>query len=238
MIKSKYRKRPKYLTADDKFWARTNKKSDNECWLWLGTRGSFSSKTGKGNGKFTHDGEHYIAHRYSYELHIGKIPENTQCIHSCSVPHCVNPKHLFLGTQSDNVQNKTKKGRGNIPKGEDNFHSKLTTEQVKEIRKLYKDKTHSQFDLQDMFGINQSCINLVIKNKTYIDKNYTPPGNWSQKKLKFSDEVILNIHTQYINREIFVSDMFEKTGVRYVTFNTRCKKLGLKLIRMRKPKNV
>ena len=75
------------------------------CWLWT------ASLTGPGYGQFGVKGRVELAHRVSYELHVGAIPDGLCVLHRCDVRHCVNPNHLFLGTHSDNSRDCVSKGR-------------------------------------------------------------------------------------------------------------------------------
>lgn len=77
------------------------------CWLWTGSRPGF------GYGKFVVKKglSPEMAHRVSYRLFVDDIPHGMQVLHQCDVPSCVNPAHLFLGTQSDNMHDKIRKGR-------------------------------------------------------------------------------------------------------------------------------
>lgn len=89
------------------FWANVTKGAADECWLWTG-RGM-----GKGYGgctPLTVNGERF-AHRASYELHFGPIPEGMQVCHTCDTRRCINPRHFFLGTQTDNLRDMRTKGR-------------------------------------------------------------------------------------------------------------------------------
>lgn len=85
--------------AQDLFWARVNKTAD--CWLW----------TGPTNGRYGRVGRRTYAHRMSYELHHGRIPQGMFVMHTCDVTRCVNPAHLELGTPADNIQDAVAKGR-------------------------------------------------------------------------------------------------------------------------------
>lgn len=82
-------------------------RSSNECWLYIGAR------HGQGYGLFRDDGKLWRAHRFAYEMWIGPIPNGMQVLHQCDNPPCCNPTHLFLGTNSDNVQDAIEKGRHN-----------------------------------------------------------------------------------------------------------------------------
>lgn len=107
------------------FWRQVEKSTD--CWLWTGW-------TSKGYGSLTHKRKPWTAHRFSWMVHNGPIPEGLWVLHRCDVPLCVNPSHLFLGNAADNSADMTSKGRGRPAIGEDSGLSKLTEEQVLDIR--------------------------------------------------------------------------------------------------------
>jgi hypothetical protein len=96
------------------------------CWLWAGV-----AITG-GYGHFSINGRSRSAHRASYELFRGKIPSGLVVCHTCDVRLCVNPDHLFVGTQSDNMRDAVAKGR--LPSGEAHFSAVLTDRVVWCIR--------------------------------------------------------------------------------------------------------
>lgn len=90
--------------AEIRFWLHVQK-SDG-CWVWDGS----ANPAGYGV-VWTNDKALVGAHRYSYELHIGPIPEDLHVLHRCDNPPCVRPGHLFLGTAADNVRDMVQKGR-------------------------------------------------------------------------------------------------------------------------------
>ena len=118
------------------------------CWLWLGALNAH------GYGTIRNDlisGR--LAHRYSWALANGKtIPNDTFVCHACDNPACVNPDHLFLGTQKDNMRDMHRKGR-NAPSPT----TKLTENQVREIRK----STDRNKDIADRYGMNPSTISNI-----------------------------------------------------------------------------
>ena len=87
----------------ERFLAKVDQ--SGECWLWTATKHVF------GYGSFGHKGKKVGAHRMSYELFVGPIPEGMFVLHRCDVPECVKPDHLFLGDQKANLADMTKKGR-------------------------------------------------------------------------------------------------------------------------------
>lgn len=131
------------------------------CWNWT------AGLVGGGYGKFFVDGKTVLAHRFSWELHVGPIPEGDGyhgiCVcHDCPSgdnPACVNPEHLFLGTNQDNVDDRSKKGRHVVPKGSAHARAKLTEEQALEIY-------HSKDLLREIAARYGVGISIVSQIKT------------------------------------------------------------------------
>jgi len=90
---------------DRKFWNYVEKDNHNGCWIWMG------SKRRRGYGRLRFEGKTVAAHRLSYKMAIGEDPGDKLVCHSCDVPSCVNPDHLFLGTYLDNNRDCVSKNR-------------------------------------------------------------------------------------------------------------------------------
>ena len=136
---------------------------ENSCWKWKGAIDRY------GYGVLSHNNKILKAHRISYEIYYAEPLGNLHCLHRCDNPSCVNPLHLFPGTNLDNVRDKVQKGRcytGN-QKGENNGASKLSDDQVLKIRELYKSGKYTTLKLGEMYKVNRSTISYIINNKTF-----------------------------------------------------------------------
>lgn len=125
------------------------------CWLWT------ASVNRSGYGKATVDGKDLTAHRWSWLLHKGDIPNGLHVLHHCDVPGCVNPAHLWLGTNQENDADKRMKGRHFVQP----IHreAKLTEDEVMEIRRLRGVET--VVALGKRFGVHHSHISRVQRGK-------------------------------------------------------------------------
>lgn len=135
----------------------------SNCWYWAG------HVDGIGYGRFAALGENK-AHRVSYRMFHGDIPEGMKVLHRCDVMACVNPDHLFLGTQMDNVADMIAKGRQRfaMPKhGVDNPRSKLTPHEVRAMRELYAEGNHSYKLIGRIFGIATMNAYRVINRQLW-----------------------------------------------------------------------
>ena len=143
----------------DRFWAKVEKTEN--CWLWKAAR------TSNGYGWFSKNNRATRAQRVAYELTYGEIPENKCVLHKCDNPPCVRPDHLFLGTRFDNNKDMAAKGRSPHRFGDKNPNSKLTTEQVAEIRFKYKNSRINQTELGKQYGVRQTTISYIISGKHF-----------------------------------------------------------------------
>ncbi|MFA6992228.1 MAG: HNH endonuclease signature motif containing protein [Candidatus Gracilibacteria bacterium] len=154
----------KKQTIKERFLNKVKIGKPDECWLWIGG----VSSRGYGNFCPTHR-KNIRAHRFSYELFKGKIPEGLLVCHKCDVPRCVNPDHLFVGTQSENILDCSQKGRLNKPdnRGEKCVRSKLNWGEVSEIRSMYLTKNFTQKKLGEIFGVCDRNISDIVKGVTW-----------------------------------------------------------------------
>ena len=129
------------------------------CWLWTGhTTGDY--------GRYGIERKKVYAHRYSYTIHKGEIPEGHCVRHTCDETLCVNPDHLLTGTQQDNMNDKKERGRQNPPSGERNSLSKLNNDDVIEIR-ILRGFGFTYDELGKMYNVSISSIFNIINNKTW-----------------------------------------------------------------------
>lgn len=142
---------------------------DSGCWNWK------ASLAGKGYGQLKATGGHgqLYAHRVSYQIHFGDIPEGKSVLHRCDNPKCVNPDHLFIGTKKDNAQDMKSKGRHLY--GERNGSAILSSKDVLSIKKLLSEKVLSQSRIGELFGISQIEVSRIHRGIrwAHINKNTT-----------------------------------------------------------------
>lgn len=134
--------------------------NSNGCWDWIG------AKNKKGYGCLSYKNKTTIAHRLSYLLFIGEIPKDLHVLHRCDNPKCINPNHLFLGTDLDNSNDKISKGRFVCSYGKDNGNSKLTDEQVVDIKIKIK-KGLSFASISRTYEVSETTIAYIAKNKSW-----------------------------------------------------------------------
>lgn len=133
----------------------------SDCWYWIG------SVDALGYGRFLALGENR-AHRASYRLFKGDIPNGKFVMHTCDTRCCVNPDHLILGTQADNVKDMVQKGRNRTVKlcGERNPMSKLTAENVAEIRRRVA-HGEKQKSMCAIFNVSPMTISRVVRGELW-----------------------------------------------------------------------
>lgn len=160
---------PKPTPVADRFWPKVQK--TEHCWVWIGARlpgeyGEFDTRR---------------AHRVSWELHHGTIPEGLHVCHKCDNPPCVRPDHLFLGTANDNIQDCIKKGRRNhmlgdghprrrnpalVKRGEQCVLARLKEADVTRIISMLA-AGETCAAIAPLFGVDKATIRSIRNGKTW-----------------------------------------------------------------------
>jgi hypothetical protein len=154
----------------DLFWSKVEIKGEDDCWCWIGEKNS------NGYGTLRKYGRKLAAHRISWEIENAvEIPSGLVVCHKCDNPLCVNPNHLFIGTQKENMEDAAKKHRlhKTSPSGINAARAKLNQETLKQLRNDYLGGVFYK-DLSKKYNLSGVCIHKIVKNKTYIDPDYTP----------------------------------------------------------------
>jgi HNH endonuclease len=152
----------KRKSLEDRFWSNVNKNGpiiiDTKCWEWT------AGLKDNGYGQTSLNKKKFHTHRLSWEMHNGPIPENLQINHRCNNRKCVNPEHLILGTQQENVSYMNFQGRHAL--GQDTGMAVLTEAQVKDIRQKYRDGVRN-CELCREYKVSNSTIHRVVFNKLW-----------------------------------------------------------------------
>lgn len=144
------------LTDSDlfRFWAKVEKRGPADCWLWTSAAIPF------GHGQFTlgkrPNARPYYAHRISWTLAHGSIPAGLQVCHTCDTPKCVNPAHLFLGTQLDNLRDASRKGRLSLARKSNRANKAKAID-------LYRAGGLTQRQIADACGVSHITVNRWFK---------------------------------------------------------------------------
>lgn len=152
-----------------RFLEKINPSSENDCWEWD------AANCRKGYGRVKWMGRFEGAHRASYMLFVGEIPDEILVCHKCDNPKCVNPSHLFLGTYSDNMKDCFNKGRLKTPdtsrfkKGHTSTNSVLTNNQVKEIKALISERKLSLIEISRRLGVKYQTVRDINAGRSYIN---------------------------------------------------------------------
>jgi|SRR5665213_175947 len=146
-----------WLPMRERFLSHVNKTS--HCWIWM------AAKNKKGYGLF--EG---LAHRYSYQINKGQIPKGKNVCHNCKPssdnPSCVNPNHLWIGTQKDNMRDASFK-KSWKRRGESHPKSKINFEIAGAIRNLYLDGL-TQKAIGRHFNISSQLVSIIVRNEAWV----------------------------------------------------------------------
>jgi hypothetical protein len=175
------------MTTEQKFWSFVDKNGPvcihhtlgniGQCWLWTGGK----TTAGYGLMSFGVPKKPFYAHRYCWQIHNGPIPDGMYICHKCDVPSCVFPGHLFLDTPRGNTLDALAKGRL-APQREtfkrswqeewsdrrgENVKHKLSEDEVREIRALYKKGVFGFKRIVKQFGISHGVAQRIVARKTW-----------------------------------------------------------------------
>ncbi len=167
----------------NRFWSKVRISGQQECWEWQGGIGH------NGYGLCRINGRTIRVHRFAYTVTYGPIPDGMNVCHACDNRKCVNPAHLWLGTQAENIKDCIQKGRQPHPKGignprlvspgvgfgsgvgfgtgPDNANNVLSAEQVAEIRSRYASGGVSHEDLAQQYGVARTHIGRIVRRQVW-----------------------------------------------------------------------
>lgn len=161
-------------TLHERFFEKVERRGPDECWPWRRARDRH------GYGQFQLAGRMEQAHRVAWTLLRGPIPDGQHVLHRCDTPPCVNPDHLFLGSQGDNVRDMTAKGRQargdrhwmrlhpeRVARGEQNGSAKLTADSVRAIRERYAAGGLSLRRLAHTYGVSHTTIGEIVRGEKW-----------------------------------------------------------------------
>lgn len=168
---------------EDRFLKKIQK--TDTCWLWM-------AHTNRGYGQFRVGLKQCKAHRVAYELWVGPIPDGLLIRHKCDTPRCVNPAHLEIGTPKENSNDMVQRGRSYKVKGTAHPHSKLTEEDIVEI-KILNEFDMSQKEIADILNVTQTTIGNTMKANN-LKWNKISQSGTNNPNAKLSSQDIIEIH--------------------------------------------
>lgn len=160
-----------------RFWAKVDRSGGPDaCWAWAGVR----FRDGYGQFFLNYEAPKVRAHRLSWEMANGPIPDGLQVLHRCDVRACCNPAHLFLGTHQENMADRNGKGRQargdrsawrtrpeRMPRGERSGNAKLTEAAVRAIRAEYTGRHGQLSQLATRFGVSRTAIRFALSGRSW-----------------------------------------------------------------------
>jgi hypothetical protein len=155
-----YKQRPRVIK--ERFWRRVDVRGENECWLWTG------SLDKDGYGKFAYyrlsKVRHVRAHWFSYRVSVGRVPKGLSICHTCDVPTCCNPAHLWIGTNTENTSDRNQKSRQ--ARGSRDGNARLSEIDIPIIRRLLSEGLTCR-RIGQIFGVAENTIGHIKRGETW-----------------------------------------------------------------------
>jgi hypothetical protein len=156
------------IPLEERFWEKVDKREPDDCWLWTAT------KNGNGYGQIRVNNRYQLAHRVSLHL-AGRLSLDSElkACHRCDTPGCVNPGHLFLGTQRENIRDAVTKGRMQFERAADHYvrgarhgRAKLSEKEVREMFRLRSEGLLHR-ELAQRFGVRLGTVRSILSRRIW-----------------------------------------------------------------------
>ena len=188
----------------DRFWGKVDIKGKDDCWNWT------AGKKSGGYGAY-YCGYMEEAHRFSYMLAFGGIPNGLCVCHACDNTLCCNPNHLWAGTRNANNLDRDRKGRQIAHLGEKHGMAKLKDEQVLKIRELYKTGSYTYQQLSELFNVGITMVGYIVSGSHW--KHLPNQNNEYRQGKKLDRQTASMIRELYDTGKYSHQQLGDKFGV-------------------------
>lgn len=149
----------------ERFWEKVDRRDADDCWPWLGTKSNNGYGTFSVGSRLSGDARNVSPHRYVCELVGRTFGPGQHALHHCDNKQCVNPSHIYVGTQADNARDFLERGTRKVPdqRGEKNPRAKLSASEATEIRR----SSESLRSLSARFGVSKTHVSWIKHWKSW-----------------------------------------------------------------------